>query len=56
MKGEPGRGFSATWESEFLIEGGCVFTRSAGGTLTAWPGYAAEDTRKAMLRAGKLRP
>jgi len=55
IKWETGRGVSVAGESEFFIEGGCFFTRSADGKLTAWPGYPAEDVRQAILRAGNLR-
>lgn len=55
VQAETGEGLTIAWESQFAIEGGCFFTRSADGKLTAWPAFPAEEIRRAILRARTLR-
>lgn len=51
VRNETAERFFVEWDSEFAIEGGSFFTRSADGKVTAWPEFPAEDIRAAVGRA-----
>lgn len=43
--------FAVAWDSDFALEDGCFFTRSADGKLTAWPPFPAEAIQEGVRRA-----
>lgn len=43
--------FAVAWDSEFSVEHDCFLSRSADGTVTAWPEYPAEAIQEGIRRA-----